>query len=244
MSVTGFNLSCKKTFTKDESIVIKVCLPKEKKSFDLEAKVLRICSLPEDNTDYTYSIGVQIVNPSEVWMAYAGRWIQSRLGSHTKRSIACGLLIFTGCVFAGKTALSALGLGAWEMTLGDFLGIPSLIQSPLFSKIFLSVGAFVTTLIIFCGLQVLKPAHREGFFFTSTAALSCIACFTPRLLLKLSLLQGSNGERIIYLFDFTVFIIGLAGAVWTRRLENRHRNLEFTLERENIYPPLQQFTAF
>lgn len=244
MSVTGFNLSCEKTLTKEEIIIVKACLPKEKNGFELEAKVLRVCSLPEDNTDYAYSIGVQIVNPSEAWAAYAGRWIQSKLGSHTKRNIACGLLLFTGCVLAAKTALSALGLGAWEMTLGDFSGIPSIIKAPLFSNIFLSVGAFVTTLIIFCGLQVLKPAHREGFFFTSTAALSCIACLTPRLLLKLSLLQGTNGERIIYLFDLTVFIIGLAGAIWTRRLENRHRQLEFSLERENIYPPLQKFTAF
>ncbi len=244
MSVTGFNLSCEKPLVKNETIIVKVCLPKEKKTFELEAKVLRICSLPEDNTDYVYSIGVQIVNPSESWTLYAGRWIQSKLGSHTKRNIACLFLLFTGCVFAGKTALSALGLGAWEMTLGDFSGIPSIIQAPVFSKFFLSVGAFITTLTIFCGLQVLKPAHRDGFFFTSTAALSCIACFAPRLLLKLSLLNGSNGERIIYLFDFTVFIIGLAGAVWARRLEDRHRNLEFTLERENIYPPLKEFTAF
>ncbi len=239
MSVTGFQLSCQQLFSKNDSFVLQICLPKKTENFELEVKTLRARNLSEERSDFTCSLGMIIINPPENWEPHAGQWIQSQLGSQSKRQIACGLLLFTAFIFAVKTTLTTLGLQTLELPLNDFIGLTPL-EFPILGKIFIFAGMLLAALMIFCGLQILRPSIREGLFFTSTAAIGGMICFAPRLLLKLSLLQNSNEQKLFYLFEFFVFMLGLAGAIWARRLEDRHQHLVYILERENIFPPVQK----
>ncbi len=239
ISVTGFQLSCHKIFAKNDRFVMQISLPKQTEVFELQVQVLRSRNLSEDRSDFACSLGLQIMDPPENWAAYAGQWIQAQLGSHTKRRLVAALLMLTAFVFAAKSALTALGLHALELSVSDFAGLGNF-DFPILGNMIIFADVLLANLMLFCGLQVLHPSVRKGLFFTSTAAIGGVLCFAPRFILKLSLLQNLSGQKLIYFLDLFIFLLGLAGAIWARRLENRHQHLEYILSRENIYPPVQK----
>lgn len=238
MSVTGFQLLCGILFKKEDILIIQITLPKTAAVFELQLKVLRTRNLAENKQE----IGVQIMNSSEEWIQYAGRWIESSFEKNLERKTAAILLCVPAVVLAIKAALIALGLQTLEIPLNEFLGL-EILGVPLFASIFPAFTLFAACVMFYCARAILSPAVRTGFFFTSTAAIAGMLFLSVRLLLKLSLLQHAADEKLIYLFDLIICIPGGVGAFMARTLEDHHRRYEHLVSRESIYPPAQPPSA-
>jgi|GEM_PF-5522729 len=237
LSVTGFHILSEIAFPKDSHINLKICLPKTSAFFSLDCKVLRVHDLTQTNKKYISALGVQIINPSKNWAQTAGPWIESQFELPATRKVAACLIWVMALALAFKAALTALGLQTLDLALNEFIGF-ELVNLGAGGSIFICTEIALTNILLFCGLQALKPTLRDRFFFTSTAAISVIAFFSIRLFLKLPLLSGSYSQQLLYGLDVLVILISLAGAALARQLENQYHHFQRMTERERIYPKI------
>lgn len=236
ISVTGFQILSTASFAKDENFILQVCLPRTQETYDLQVNVLRSRNLSKDKNGYTCLLGVHITLAPETWMPSAGAWIQAQFEFTETRKLAAGLLFAAAAIIAFKAAIAAMGLQLLGLSLSGFAGLEHFPFS--FPPIFLNLlNIFLATMILFCGLQVLKPQVRNQFFFASTAAFAGMAFFGLRLLLKISLLRNFSEQGMAYIFDLVELSLGLSGAFLARWLEDRYVQFLGTMTREKLYPP-------